>query len=182
MEIKKIQVSKLKDNHGQVKGLPGNPRFIRDERYNYLLNSIKEDPEMLELREVIAYDNGGELVVICGNMRLRALAELGIKTTQVKILPNDTPVQKLKAYTIKDNIGYGQDDWDKLANEWDAEELETFGMELPIDWDDDQEDNDDENNEGKALSTKLYVECEEPNKLNELFIELQSRGFECSLK
>jgi hypothetical protein len=85
----------------------------------------------LELREVIAYDNNGELVVICGNMRLKALQELGVKEVPTKILPNDTSVEKLKAYTIKDNVAFGEHSWTDLANEWDAEQLADWGLEVP---------------------------------------------------
>jgi 16S rRNA G966 N2-methylase RsmD len=101
-----------------------------------LKQSIKDDPEMLELREVIAVDYNGELVVIAGNMRLNACLELGIKEVPCKILPQDTPVDKLKAITIKDNIGYGEHDWDALANEWDVEELAHWGLDLPLDFED----------------------------------------------
>jgi DNA modification methylase len=86
---------------------------------------------MLELREVIAYDNNGELIVICGNMRLKALKELGIKEVPTKILPIETSVEKLKAYTIKDNVSFGDHDWDVLANEWDAEQLDAWGLDVP---------------------------------------------------
>ena len=124
-------ISALKNNTGQIPGLPKNPRILKDYKFEKLKKSIQDDPEMLSLREVIAYDNGGELIVICGNMRLKALKELGIKEVPTKILPQDTPVEKLKAYTIKDNVGFGEHDWDALANEWDAKQLEDWGMDLP---------------------------------------------------
>lgn len=138
MKITKIKLSKLNLNSGQVEGLPKNPRFIRDEKYEKLLNSLREDPEMIELREIVAYDNNGELVVIMGNMRLRALKELGEIETTVKVLPSETPVSKLKAYTIKDNVSYGEHDWDALANEWDADQLDDWGLDLPV-WETDKD-------------------------------------------
>ena len=67
-------------------------------------------------------------------MRLRACKELGMETVPCKVLPADTPVAKLREYAIKDNNGFGEDDWDILANEWNAEELQEWGMELPMDW------------------------------------------------
>ena len=72
MESKLIAITKLKNNTWQIEGLPKNPRLLKDDKYKKLLNSLREDPEMLELREVIAYDNGDELVVIAWNMRLKA--------------------------------------------------------------------------------------------------------------
>lgn len=128
MEAKRISLNKLQPNNGQVEGLPANPRFIKDEKFAKLKKSIEDDPEMLELREIIAYDNGGELVIIMGNMRYRALVDLGYKDALVKVLPQETPVEKLRAMTIKDNVGYGDWDFDSLANEWDTGELTEWGL------------------------------------------------------
>jgi hypothetical protein len=130
MKLEKIKLSKLKSNTGQIEGLPANPRLIKDSKYQKLVKSLQDDPEMLELRELVAYDNNGELIVIMGNMRYKALTELGIKETFVKVLPNNTPVEKLKAYTIKDNVSFGENDFDMLANEWDSIELEEWGVDL----------------------------------------------------
>ena len=101
---KNVKVTDLHLNTGQIKDVPKNPRFIKDEKFAALVKSIEEAPEMLELREVVAYDNNGELVVIMGNMRLRALKELKIKETVAKILPTDTEAYKLREYAAKDNI------------------------------------------------------------------------------
>lgn len=133
MKIQKIKLDRLHTNDGQIEGLPKNPRFIKDERYEKLKQSIIDDPEMLELREIIAYDSGVELVVICGNMRLKALKELGRDVAVVKVLPKETPIDKLKAYTIKDNVPYGQDDFDLIANEWDMPQLLDWGYIPPFD-------------------------------------------------
>ncbi len=132
MQLSKIKISDLKSNSGQVEGLPKNPRLIKSDKYDKLKKSLQDNPEMLELREVIAYDNGGELVVICGNMRLKALKELGYKETFVKVLPQDTATEKLIAYTIKDNISYGEMDWDIIANEFNSDLLIDWGLDLPI--------------------------------------------------
>ena len=131
MKTEQIPLNKLKLNTGQVDGLPKNPRFIKDDKYAKLLRSIESDPEMLELREVIAYDNGTDLIVIGGNMRLKACQELGIKKIPTKILPKDTPIEKLKAYLIKDNASFGDWNIDDLRLEWDKEELEVWGLDLP---------------------------------------------------
>ena len=133
-QIKDIDIKRLELNKGQVEGLPKNPRFIRDERYKALVKSIEDAPEMLKLRELLVVEHGSKFVVIGGNMRLRACKELGMETVPCKVLPADTPVAKLREYAIKDNNGFGEDDWDVLANEWDAEELQEWGMELPMDW------------------------------------------------
>ena len=130
MQTQLVKIKDLKNNTGQVEGLPKNPRILKDDKFIKLKKSLEDDPEMLELREVIAYDNNGELIVICGNMRLKALKELGIKEVPTKILPTETSVEKLKAYTIKDNVSFGDHDWEVLANEWDSEQLEVWGLDL----------------------------------------------------
>lgn len=130
MQTQLIKTKDLKNNTGQINGLPKNPRILKDDKFIKLKKSLEDDPEMLELREVIAYDNNGELVIICGNMRLKALKELGIKEVPTKILPTETTIEKLKAYTIKDNVSFGDHDWEVLANEWDSEELEAWGLDL----------------------------------------------------
>jgi len=131
MQTQLVKIKDLKNNTGQVEGLPKNPRILKDDKFIKLKKSLEDDPEMLELREVIAYDNNGELIVICGNMRLKALKELGIKEVPTKILPTETSVEKLKAYTIKDNVSFGDHDWEVLANEWDSEQLEDWGLDVP---------------------------------------------------
>lgn len=134
MKSKLIKISQLKNNTGQIEGVPKNPRILKDDKYKKLVKSIQEDPEMLELREVIAYDNDGELVVIAGNMRLKACKEAGLDEVPTKILPTDTHADKLKRYTIKDNNSFGEWSYDDLANEWDAEELDAWGLDTPDDW------------------------------------------------
>lgn len=139
MQTETVKISRLKNNTGQVPGLPKNPRFIKDDKFRALVRSLQDDPEMMELREIIAYDNSGELVVICGNMRLRGMRELGMSDAWVKILPQDTPIKKLKAYAIKDNVPFGEHDWDALANDWDSDELTDLGLDIPGMIDDDEE-------------------------------------------
>lgn len=126
-----IKISLLQSNTGQVPGLPKNPRLIKDDKYLKLLQSLKEDPEMLDLRELIVFPFEDKFIVIAGNMRLKAMSELGYKEAPCKILSADTPVEKLKAYTIKDNIGYGDHNWADLQIEWDVEQLCEWGLDMP---------------------------------------------------
>lgn len=128
-----LPIGKIETNHGQIDGLPKNPRVLRDQQYEKLKRSIQENPEMLTLRELLVYPHGDKYVVIGGNMRLRVLKDLGEKAVPCKVIPADTPVESLKAYTIKDNVSGGEWDWDSLANEWDAADLDNWGLEMP-DW------------------------------------------------
>lgn len=132
IEVQVLPLSKLVGNTGQIEGLPKNPRIIRDEKFAKLKKSIEDDPEMLELRELLVYPHGDRYVVIGGNMRLRAMIECGHREAPCKVLDKSTPVAKLRAYATKDNVPFGEFDWDALANEWDAAELSDWGLDLPV--------------------------------------------------
>ncbi len=125
-----VKISDISFNTGQIPDVPKNPRFIKTERYEKLKKSLEDNPEMLSARELLVYNYDGELIVIGGNMRLRAAKELGYKEIPCKILDDLTPEQ-IRAYVIKDNVSFGSDDFENLANEWDSIELEEWGMELP---------------------------------------------------
>jgi len=183
VETKNIDIKKLEVNKGQIEGLPKNPRFIRDDRYEALKKSISDAPEMLSLRELIVYPFNNKFVVVGGNMRLRACKDLGHKEIPCKILDADTPVEKLREYTIKDNKGFGQDDFDLLANEWDVDELTDWGMELP-DFDVDDVETEEEEPEEASNNTAFVVEiiCNSEKQQNEVFSKVDSMGYECRMK
>jgi len=151
-EIKNIHISKLCLNTGQIKDVPKNPRFIKDERFAKIKQSLIDDPEMMNLRELIVYpclnsnserfieDLGmsllklqGKFIVIGGNMRLKAGKELKYTDMPCKVLPANTPPEKLRAYAIKDNIAYGRDNVNLLKTEWNNEELEIWGIDIEFD-------------------------------------------------
>ena len=142
--IQDIKASTLKPNTGQIPGVPKNPRFIKDDKFQKLVKSILDNPEMMRIREVVVYDTGKELVVVGGNMRARAALEAGMTDIPVKILPKEMTPEQIKAFIIKDNVPFGDNDWDILANEWDAEELNEWGLELPSDWNEEKEIEEDE--------------------------------------
>jgi len=117
---------------GALKANPTNPRVLRDEKFAKLKKSITEFPDMLNYRSVVAVtDTDGKLMVLGGNMRLRAMQDLGIKEVPVMIADHWTEEQR-REFIIKDNVGFGEWDWDGLANEWDAGELSDWGMDLPL--------------------------------------------------
>ena len=135
-EVKNLRLHELELNEGQMYGLPKNPRWIRDARYEALKKSIEDAPEMLGLRELLVYPlddvegHKGKYIIIGGNMRYRACLELGYQEVPCKVIPIETPVKKLREYVIKDNEGFGQNDWELLSTEWETEELQGWGMEL----------------------------------------------------
>lgn len=131
IEARRIPISELAPNTGQIPGVPRNPRIIRDERFAKLVRSLKEDPEMLELRELLVYEHEGAFVVLGGNMRLKALKHLGEKEAPCKVIPAGWPAEKLRAIVTKDNVAYGDFDWEAIVEEWDRGELDEWGVEFP---------------------------------------------------
>jgi len=114
----------------EVKANPNNPRVIRDEKFAKLKRSIIDFPEMLEKRPLVCYTEGDKYIVLGGNMRLKALSDIGAKEIPI-ILADEWSEEQRAQFLIKDNVGFGEWDWNALANEWDAEQLEAWGLDLP---------------------------------------------------
>lgn len=108
---------------------PNNPRIIKDAKFKQLVKSIKDFPEMLNLRPIVINEDN---VVLGGNMRLKAVIEAKIKEVPVIVAKGLTPEQE-KEFIIKDNVGFGEWDWDELANNWEIELLSDWGLDLPLD-------------------------------------------------
>ena len=106
---------------------PNNPRQIKDDKFKKLVESIKNFPEMLSLRPIVVNDN---MVVLGGNMRLKACKEAGLKEVPI-IKASELTDEQQKEFIIKDNVGFGEWDWDQLANEWDVEQLTEWGLDVP---------------------------------------------------
>ena len=117
-----------------LKSNPSNPRIIKDDKFKKLVKSIKDFPEMMDKRPIICVtDVDGKLYPLGGNMRLKALQELNFKEipdSWVMLADNWTQEQR-KEFIIKDNVGYGEWDWDDLANNWDVEKLDEWGLDIP---------------------------------------------------
>ena len=122
----KVKINKIKSN-------PKNPRLIKDEKFNKLVNSITSFPEMLEKRPLVCFtDVDGKYVVLGGNMRLKASKQAGLKELPI-ILADDWTEEQKNEFIIKDNVGFGEWEWDDLANEWDIDQLDDWGLDLPFD-------------------------------------------------
>ena len=111
----------------EVKSNPNNPRIIKDDKFKKLVASIKELPQMLELRPIVVNE---DMIVLGGNMRLKACKEAGLKEIPI-IKASELNEEQQRAFIIKDNVGFGEWDWDALANEWDAEQLAEWGLDVP---------------------------------------------------
>lgn len=123
-EILSFKISRIKPN-------PKNPRTIRDEKFEKLKKSIQDFPDMLMKRPLVCFtDTDSKLVVLGGNMRLKAAQDLGLKELPVILADGWTEEQKAE-FLIKDNVGFGEWDWQQLANEWDAEKLDEWGLDVP---------------------------------------------------
>jgi site-specific DNA-methyltransferase (adenine-specific) len=143
MQVNKVKITEVKNN-------PKNPRLIKDDKFRKLVKSIQEFPQMLELRPIVVDENN---IVLGGNMRLKACKEAGMKEVFIVKADNLTELQK-DEFIVKDNVGFGEWDWDMLANEWDTEKLDEWGLDLPVD-----------------LSVQEVLEAEEddyevPNEIN----------------
>jgi len=118
--MKKIAISKIKLN-------PNNPRLIKDDKFKKLVQSIKDFPEMLDIRPIVV---NADMIILGGNMRYKACVEAGLKEIPVIVADNLTEEQQ-REFLIKDNTSGGEWDWEMLANEWDAEELGDWGLNVP---------------------------------------------------
>jgi hypothetical protein len=119
MKIEKVKVSAIKNN-------PKNPRLIKDDKFFKLVKSVKEFPQMLELRPIVVNE---DMIVLGGNMRLKACIEAGFKEVTI-VKAKDLTLEQQNEFIIKDNVGFGEWDWDMLANEWSSEDLMEWGLDV----------------------------------------------------
>jgi len=126
MNIEKVSINTVKKNKD-------NPRIIKDDKFEKLVKSIKAFPQMLEIRPIVVND---QMIVLGGNMRLKACKEAGIEEVFI-IKANDLTEEQQREFIVKDNVGFGEWDWEMIANEWDAEKLEEWGLDV---WEDPEEE------------------------------------------
>lgn len=121
IQIEIVKISDISNN-------PNNPRVLKDDKFTKLVESIKTFPKMLEIRPIVVND---DMIVLGGNMRLKACKEAGLKEVHIIKASELTPDQQ-REFIIKDNVGFGEWDWDMIANEWDTEEIEAWGLDIPV--------------------------------------------------
>ena len=117
----------IKTKISEVKLNPNNPRLIKDDNFKKLVQSIKDFPEMLDIRPIVV---NADMVILGGNMRFKACKEAGLKEVPIIIADNLTEEQQ-REFLIKDNVSGGEWDFEMLANEWDTEQLEEWGLDVP---------------------------------------------------
>lgn len=154
-----LKVSEIKNN-------PNNPRLIKDDKFKKLVKSIQEFPEMLDAREIVV---NKDHIILGGNMRFKAAKEAGLKEVPVKVV--DWSEEKQRQFVIKDNVSGGEWDWDLLANEWDAEELDDWGLDTPSDWNDTEKpsDSDDQYEPLSTIVVVAYDDISDLDAITELY-------------
>lgn len=176
MQIQTLKKSEIAYNIGQIKGVPKNPRFIRDVRFEELKKSLLAYPDMLTIREIVVVQTKKGYVAICGNQRLRACLELGIIEVSCKVLPANTNPADLRGYALLDNEMYGETDKSIIHSDWSEfkEDFEglgiDFNLDLPI------EDSFNENDiigEKENKSPKLTITFKDVLQLQKAEIDIQ---------
>ena len=160
-----------------IKSNKDNPRLIKDDKFKKLVKSIKEFPEMLKLRPIVVDE---DMVVLGGNMRLKASREAGLKEVWIEVAEGLTEEQK-KEFIVKDNVGFGEWDWDSLGNDWDNVKLGEWGMDV---WqNEDDEKNNDVNDISDNISEEYRVEIElnSEREQQQIFEELTKKGYKCRI-
>ena len=174
-----VKISKVKPNET-------NPRLIKDSKFKKLVESVKEFPEMLKLRPIVV---NKDMVVLGGNMRLKACKEAGLKEVYI-LKADDLTEEQQKEFIVKDNVGFGEWDWDILANQWDNVQLKEWGMDV---WQPEEdvdysilEDLDlDETIEDKEAGVKRAImiefEAQDYDQANELITQARKDGKDVGL-
>jgi len=168
MKVLKVKISEIKTN-------PKNPRLIKDDKFKKLVKSIQEFPQMLELRPIVVDENN---IVLGGNMRLKACIEVGLKEVFI-VKAEDLTDQQKDEFIVKDNVGFGEWDWDTLANEWDTDKLEEWGLDLPIFKDDEIELNDLSSTIDNLY--RIEIVCKDEEHQENSYNKLIEEGYECRL-
>ena len=154
-------------NIQEIKSNENNPRIIKDYKFKQLVKSIKEFPEMLKLRPIVV---NNEMIVLGGNMRLKACKEAGLKEVWI-LKADELTEEQQREFIVKDNVGFGEWDWDVLANEWNNQQLEDWGLDLlPFE---EEPSYEDLIGEEKNKPATLKITFESPEQLQKAEIDIQ---------
>jgi len=155
-----------------IKPNPSNPRLIKDDKFHKLVQSLIDFPEMAKVRPIVVNQ---DMVILGGNMRFKAMKEA--KWTEIPVEVVDWDEAKQREFIIKDNVGFGEWDWDDLANNWDAEELDAWGLDVPNFESAEQQDLSD-----KITDTyRIEIVCENEEMQQQAYNQLIEQGYECRI-
>lgn len=179
MEIQRINIGLLTGNTGQIEGLPANPRTWTQTEIDRLAKSLKETPELFEMRPLLVYQQNEEYVILGGNLRYEGAKKNKMQDCPAIVIPADTPVEKLKEIVIKDNGSFG--DWDVmlLADEWGDLPLEDWGV--VADWPKEEKDPKPTKEVEIESSFRIEISCASEGEQEMLYAELTGRGLECRI-
>lgn len=161
----KIAINKIKPN-------PNNPRVIRDAKFDQLCDSLRVFPKMLEIRPIVVDEN---MMILGGNQRYAAAKAIGLETIEVKKAEDLTEDEK-REFIIKDNLPYGEWNWDDLKTNWDVEKLEEWGLDVPS-----FETNDIDISDKLSETFKIEISCADEQEQEKVYNELIAVGLKCRL-
>lgn len=161
-------------NIKEVKNNSNNPRLIKDDKFKKLVQSIKDFPEMLNIRPIVVNEN---MVILGGNMRYKACLEAGLKEVPI-IKVDGLTEEKQREFIIKDNVSGGEWDWDMLANEWESEQLEEWGLDVPKIGDNEEIESSDFDLTNKWF---LNIEFENEQECEKWYNSLIEQGLICKI-
>jgi ParB-like chromosome segregation protein Spo0J len=169
-------MNSVKTKISEIKLNPNNPRLIKDDKFTKLVQSIKDFPEMLDIRPIVV---NSDMVILGGNMRFKACKEAGLKEVPIIVADNLTEEQQ-REFLIKDNTSGGEWDFEMLANEWDVEQLDAWGLDIP------NFDTDSEKEQKDLSSTidnlyRIEIVCKDEEHQENTYNKLIEQGHECRL-
>jgi hypothetical protein len=166
-------------NITEIKPNPQNPRIIKDDKFAKLVKSIKEFPQMLEKRPLVCFtDVDDKFVVLGGNMRLKAAKEVGLKELPILLADDWTEEQKAQ-FLIKDNVGFGEWNWEELQSDWDVEQLGDWGLNVPKEWQAESEI--EPSGYETQLQWFLNIRCENEEQTQKLYERFINEGLEVKI-
>ena len=172
---KEIKYRKL----DEITELPGNPRYIKDDQFQTLCDSLQDNPEYFEARPIILSNRTGKLIILAGNQRYRAAKSIGRASVPTILLEGLTEAKE-KEIIIRDNISNGNWDWDILANEWNEEDLKDWGLEnmdFPV-----EPITEEEQPPIDSAVNRVTIDFDSANEALELYNELLDRGLNVKIK
>ena len=183
METKRIKLTELEPNLGQIQGLPINPRQWTQSDVDKIAKSLKETPELFDARPLLVIPHDGKYIIIGGNLRFEGCKKNNVKDATCYVFPDNTPIDKLKEIVIKDNGAFGAWDFDMLANEWDNLPLTDWGVPA---WDTTDLDVSDveppkDISDQIVNEFKVEVTCVNEAEQEQLYNKLIDEGYECRI-